>query len=210
MPIVPRFRNSALKIGNPMKAETTSTLSWDSRANLVNARQMDKRMGNNEQGYIWLRLYTTRAHGTGLAFPSTWFIPCTVWTRGIHSPTKHLLGAFHHWLNMVRSPTMFRAECLWENERQLIVVSSGLGQRRLSATEALELKGHLQKYLTVAVHKQGFQWWPPLQEILNLQVNRQSKIPGKVRCDYHIFRTVRRTLPTKFGRKMGVRLIVRM
>lgn len=182
MSTVPTFRNSAPKFGNSMKAEAISTLSWDSRANLVSARQMDKKVGGNEQGYIWLRLHTTRAHGTGRAFPSTWVVPGTVRTLGIYSATKHLLSAFHHSLNMVRSPTMFQAECMWENEWDLLAVTSGLGQKTLSATEALEPKGHLQKYLTVAVHKQGFQWRPPLQEILNLQVNRQSKIPGKVRC----------------------------
>lgn len=68
---------------------------------------------------------------------------------------------------------MFQAEYMWENEWALIAVTSRLGQKLLSVTEAVEPKGHLQKYLTVAVHKQGLQWRPPLQEILNLQVNRE-------------------------------------
>lgn len=44
MSIVPRLRNSALKIGSSLKAGTMSILSWYSRANSVNARQIDQRM----------------------------------------------------------------------------------------------------------------------------------------------------------------------
>lgn len=50
MSIVPSLRNSVLKIRNSWKAGTMSTLSWYSRANSENVRQMEKRIEKMNKG----------------------------------------------------------------------------------------------------------------------------------------------------------------
>lgn len=108
---------------------------------------------------------------------------CDTVTQSANPSTWYLSGIVNSWYSLIwwifveclpplLQPTRSRpAMCLfkhrWESE----------GAKG-------NTKQHLQKYLAVAVHKQTLEGWPPLQEILNLWENRQSKCLGSVRCGW--------------------------
>ena len=62
------------------------------------------------------------------------------------------------------------------SENELTAVIPGLMAKRCHLLQRHKSQYHLQKHLTIAVHKQGLQRRPPLQEILNLQVNREQDL----------------------------------